>query len=285
MFKLLAKLQLGLYGLMFAGVIGGGVFLYSKFTSLTSPIGNTLQTGKEFIASVAPTKEQKSEFVFQDFVNTLKLENQLKVGTITSTGIINVTRTGTRDTWIIGALLEGKAGFVYSSKFTGYVQYDLSKVQFQLKENLIVVTLPTPTVYTTDIIVRELDAAGNLANIHSEKNTILSGLNNEASRAYFYSQYFTEKQMTDLFSQSFLQASNSLKELISKPLQLAQPNTKYSIQVVPSATPTSEIQLDNGSIKFDTVLNSSPLALQDFFKKNDPNIKVTVDVKNAPTKN
>jgi hypothetical protein len=285
MFKLLAKVQLGLYGLLFAGVIGGGVLLYSKVNSLTSPVSNTLQSGKEFIASVAPNKEQKSEFVLSDFVNTLKLENQLKVGTITSTGIVNVTRTGTRDTWIIGPLLEGKAGFSFSSKFTGYVQYDLSKVQFQLKDNLMIVTLPTPTVYTTDIIVRELDASGNLANIDSEKNSVLSGLNSEASRAYFYSQYFTENQMKDLFSKSFVKASSSLTELISKPLKLAQPNTKYTIQVMPSDTPTSEIQLDAGAIGFDTVLNSSPFALQDFFKKIDPNVNVTVDVKNAPTTN
>jgi hypothetical protein len=285
MFKLLAKVQLGLYGLMFAGVIGGGILVYSKVNSLTSPVSNTIQSGKEFIASVAPNKEQKSEFVLSDFVNTLTLENKLKVGKILSTGTVSVTNTGSRDTWIIGRLLEGKGTFVYSTKFSGYVEYDLTKRQFQVKDDTIVVTLPVPTVYATDIVVRELNASGNLANIDSEKNTVLSGLNSEASRAFFYSQYFTDQQKSDLFNKSFAEASRSITESIYKPFKLLHPNNEIKILVLPTPEATSEIQLDYGTIKFDTVLNSSPLALQDFFKKNDPNVKVTVDVKNAPTPN
>jgi hypothetical protein len=277
----MAKIQISLYLLLFAGTLTGGYLLYSKVNSVTAPIGSTIQTGKDFIASVAPVTEQKSEFVLSNFVNTLELEKQLKVVSLKSVGTINVNRTGARDTWLIGPLLEGKASFVYNSKFTGYIQYNLAQVKYRIEGNTIIASLPTPTIYATDMIVREQDALGNLANIHSEKNTVLSGLNSEAARAYFYSQFFTETQMKDSFSKSYNQASATLTDLIGRPLSLASPNKKFTIKVEPSNQAPTFINLDNGTITFDTVLNSSPMALRDFYKQFDPNIEVTVNVKNS----
>ncbi len=288
LFKLGAKIQMLFYTTVFGTIVIAGFILYQQYNSTFGVINNKIEStfiqGQDFVSSIAPTKEQSLDLNIHDLKSKVDLQSKLSVAKFTSTSKITINRIGSRDTWIIGGLLEGRATFDYTTKFNGDVKYDFDKLEFVLEGSSLIIILPTPEIYASDVIVKEIGynepkPDNNLADIDSERNKALQALINDRNREYFYSQYFTQTEMNKLFEIAAAQGKKTVESNFQKALDLAYPG-KFTVTARFSNNPPLGVSTDNGVIEFDKILKADVLGLQTYFKSQDPKITVNVNVQN-----
>ncbi|MGL4758663.1 MAG: hypothetical protein ACRCXZ_04970 [Patescibacteria group bacterium] len=288
--KLFAKIQLFMYLTPIVAILIVCYGIYSgtvkSVQDLQNQIGSTVNGGKEFVQSLAPVKEAEVSVNVTDIKNELRLKTRIQAAEFSSKSTINVAQSGARDTWIIGGFLEGSATFSYSALFSGIVVYNLDKdtdgegLDVQLVDNVLTIKLPTPIVTITEVNIKRMDVAGNLANIHVEESQALSALESNVSVNYFYKQFFTGDQMKQLFTKSNLEAKTSLESFVGTLLNKAGAKN-ITVNVIPNPNPATYLTAGKSKIEFNDVLTANPVALENYFKSKNPKAKIIVNTANS----
>ena len=209
---------------------------YSELTNVTS----------ELLTDAKIMRQPTYDLNIADIKNKISLSSQLKVANLSSEQVINVYQTGTRDTWVIGGLLKGSANFTFKATFTGSVEYNTKEIVFEQKGKTIVVTLGVPKILFNDIKYTELNTSGNLNDMLVAKSRLLSTLDSKA-KSYNYSLYLNAPETKPLMTTAAKQASDSLKDMITKIINVTKPNVEYEVIVNGANNGVDTVTIQNGN--------------------------------------
>jgi hypothetical protein len=277
-----------LFKIAFVGTFAGTIILGFAFWNsglrtlqeVQTKFDEATNVANELLTDAKIVRPPTYDFDITSIKNKIALTSTLKVANLSSEQIIKVHQTGTRDTWIIGALLKGNAYFNFRATFTGSVEYPTKDITFSQVGKTIIVTLGTPQIFLSDIKYSELDTTGNMSDILAAKQNMLSTLDSSAHN-FNYSLYLANKDTKNLLTQTATQADDSLKTMVKSILKASKPEVDYEVIIKRSTVPITNIAIQNGSgtdlqIPIDDILTATPEAIITSLKSTNSKAKVVI---------